>query len=53
MSMYNTFNLGIGMVLAVDKNDAEKTLEILDKQGEQAYIIGKTVKGEGIDICLK
>ncbi len=53
MSMYNTFNMGIGMVLAVDKNDAEKTLEILDKQGEQAYIIGKTVKGEGIDICLK
>ncbi len=53
MSMYNTFNMGIGMVLAVDKADAEKTIEILKEQGEQAYIIGKTAEGEGIDICLK
>lgn len=53
MSMYNTFNMGIGMVLAVNKNDAEKTIDILEKSGEKAYIIGKTVKGEGIDICLK
>ena len=53
MSMYNTFNMGIGMVLAVNKNDAEKTIDILEKSGEKAYIIGKAVKGEGIDICLK
>ncbi len=53
MSMYNTFNMGIGMVLAVDKADAEKTIDILEKQGEKAYIIGETAKGDGIDICLK
>jgi len=53
LSMYNTFNMGIGMVLAVDKNDAEKAVEILEKIGEKAYVIGKTAKGAGIDICLK
>lgn len=53
MSMYNTFNMGIGMVLAVAEDDAEKTIEILEKQGEKAYIIGKTVKGDGIELCLK
>jgi len=53
MSMYNTFNMGIGMVLAVDKKDAGKTIDILEKQGQKAYVIGKTVKGDGIDICLK
>lgn len=53
MSMYNTFNMGIGMVMAVDKNDAQKAIDILQQQGEKAYIIGKTAEGEGIDICLK
>ncbi len=53
MSMYNTFNMGIGMVMAVDKNDAQKAVDILQELGEKAYIIGKTAEGEGIDICLK
>ena len=53
ISMYNTFNMGIGMVLAVSREDAEKTIDILEKQGEKAYVIGKTVKGDGIDICLR
>ncbi len=53
MSMYNTFNMGIGMVVAVDKNDAEKAVKILEKQGEKAYVIGEVTKGAGIDICLK
>ncbi|MBE6901984.1 MAG: phosphoribosylformylglycinamidine cyclo-ligase [Ruminococcaceae bacterium] len=43
--MYNTFNMGIGMMLIVDKADAEKTVEILQANGEQAYIIGETVAG--------
>ncbi len=44
--MYNTFNMGIGMMLVVDKADAEKTVEILKANGEQAYIIGETVAGD-------
>lgn len=51
--MYNTFNMGIGMVLAVDKNDAEKTIQALTELGEKAYQIGEVVQGEGIQICLK
>ena len=43
--MYNTFNMGIGMMLVVDKPDAEKTVEILKANGEEAFIIGETVEG--------
>ena len=43
--MYNTFNMGIGMMLVVDKADAEKTVEILKANGEEAFIIGETVAG--------
>lgn len=53
MSMYNTFNMGIGMVVDVSKDDAEKTVKILEAMGEKAYIIGNVTKGEGIDIKLK
>ncbi len=54
MDMYNTFNMGIGMVLAVDCSDAEKTVELLNSYGEKAYIIGEIVEGEsGVEICLK
>ena len=53
MSMYNTFNMGIGMVAAVDKADADKAVSALEAMGEKAYIIGRVEKGEGIDIVLK
>lgn len=50
--MYNTFNMGIGMVLAVDPSDADKTIEALKAAGEQAYRIGETRKGEkGVTLC--
>jgi len=39
--MYNIFNMGIGMVLAVDANDTSKLIEVLQEQGEQAFIIGR------------
>lgn len=49
--MYNTFNMGIGMMLVVNKADAEKAVEILNANGETAYIIGETVAGdEGVII---
>ncbi len=44
--MFNTFNMGVGMSCVVAKEDADKTLEILRANGEDAYILGEIVKGE-------
>jgi len=41
--MRRTFNCGIGMVLVVDKNDAEKVKDVLEKSGEEAFVIGKLI----------
>ncbi len=50
--MYNTFNMGIGMILAVDPADVEKTMKALEEAGEKAYIIGKTQAGtKGVTLC--
>ena len=38
--MYRTFNCGVGMVIAVDANDADKTVQVLNAQGEKAWKIG-------------
>lgn len=49
--MYNTYNMGIGMVLAVAEADVCETLEAINKSGETAYVIGKTVSGDkGINL---
>ena len=44
--MFNTFNMGVGMSVVVAKEDADKALEILKANGEDAYIIGKIVKSD-------
>lgn len=44
--MYNTFNMGIGMAVIVKKEEAEKAIEILEEQGEKAYIIGDVIDGQ-------
>ena len=44
--MFNTFNMGVGMSVVVAKEDADKALEILKAAGEDAYVIGKIIKGE-------
>ena len=50
--MFNTFNMGVGMSVIVDKNDADKALEILRNNGEDAYIMGEIVKSdESVIIC--
>ena len=50
--MFNTFNMGVGMCVIVDKADADKALGILGGQGEDAYVIGEIVKSEEkITIC--
>ena len=50
--MFNTFNMGIGMVVCVDKNDADKAVAAIKAAGEDAYILGELVKSEeGVIIC--
>ena len=51
--MFNIFNMGIGMVLAVDESEAQKAIDILASHGEKASVIGKIVDGEGVRINLK
>ena len=50
--MFNTFNMGVGMSIVVSASDAERALEILKANGEDAYIIGEIIKSEEkITIC--
>ena len=50
--MYNTFNMGVGMVVAVDPADALKTLEAFRAAGENSFVIGECKAGEkGVDLC--
>lgn len=44
--MYNTYNMGIGMLLAVNAADADKTVALAEQAGEKAYIIGEIAEGE-------
>ena len=49
--MYNTFNMGIGMVVAVDKEDAQKAIAAFESAGDKAWVIGNIVDGEkGVDL---
>ncbi|MEJ5172285.1 MAG: phosphoribosylformylglycinamidine cyclo-ligase [Hydrogenothermaceae bacterium] len=49
--MYKTFNMGIGIILAIDKKDEKETIQILEDLGEKPYIIGYLEKGErSVDI---
>lgn len=45
--MYNTFNMGLGMVLALDPADVDRTMEALAATGDKAYIVGEIVAGSG------
>ena len=49
--MFNTFNMGIGIVMAVSAQDAEAVCAAANALGEKAYIIGEVADGEGVDIC--
>ena len=44
--MFNTYNMGVGMSIMVSAEDAEKALEVLKANGEDAYVIGEIVKGD-------
>ena len=48
MEMYSVFNMGIGMIVVVDKNDAKKAVELLQNNGDECYIIGEIIEGSGV-----
>lgn len=50
--MYNTFNMGIGMMIVVDSSNVDKTLAAIKATGETAYAIGEVISGEkGVTLC--
>lgn len=50
--MYNTFNMGLGMVMAVEKEDVEKTLKAIKEAGEAGYVVGHIEAGDkGVTLC--
>lgn len=50
--MYNTYNMGLGMILAVDPADADKTMEAIKSAGDTCYIVGNCEAGQkGVTLC--
>ena len=50
--MYNTYNMGLGMILAVDSADVDKTMEAIRKTGDKPYVVGSIEAGEkGVILC--
>ncbi len=50
--MFNIYNMGIGMILAIDKEDVQKAQEILSKANRKSYVIGKVTDKSGVEIEL-
>lgn len=50
--MYNTFNMGLGMIVAVDPADADKTMTAIKEAGEKCFVVGSVKAGEkGVTLC--
>jgi phosphoribosylformylglycinamidine cyclo-ligase len=50
--MYNTYNMGVGMCLAIDPADTDKTIAAIEATGDKAFVLGSVVAGEkGVDLC--
>ena len=50
--MYNTYNMGLGMILAVDSADVDKTMEAIKAAGDTPYVVGRIENGEkGVTLC--
>ena len=50
--MYNTFNMGLGMVIAVNKVDVEATLKAIESTGDKGFVVGHTKSGDkGVELC--
>lgn len=50
--MYNTFNMGIGMMLFVGEKDVPTARKLMEERGETVYELGRVVKGEELEVCL-
>jgi len=49
--MYNTYNMGLGMVLAVDPSDVDAAMKAIASAGDKAWVVGKAVAGEkGVEL---
>lgn len=50
--MYNTFNKGLGMVIAVNPKDVDATMKAIEDAGDKCYVVGNIVEGDkGVDLC--
>ena len=50
--MYNTYNMGLGMIVAVDPADVDKAMEAMKAAGDTPYVVGKITDGEkGVTLC--
>ncbi|MEG2775396.1 MAG: AIR synthase-related protein, partial [Acetivibrio sp.] len=50
--MYNTYNMGIGMIVVVDKEDVKQAKTLIEQAGERAFVIGEIKAGEkGVTLC--
>lgn len=50
--MYNTFNMGLGMVIAVNPKDVDATMKAIEEAGDKCYVVGDIVEGDkGVDLC--
>ena len=50
--MYNTYNMGLGMIIAVDRQEVDKALSLIRAAGEKAYVVGEAVSGsKGVTLC--
>ncbi|MDD6435375.1 MAG: phosphoribosylformylglycinamidine cyclo-ligase [Clostridiales bacterium] len=49
--MYNTYNMGVGMAITVPSDEADKAIEILKANGQEAYRLGVIVEGDGVELC--
>ena len=50
--MYNTFNMGLGMVIAVDPKDVETAMKAIESAGDTCYVVGHVEAGEkGVELC--
>ena len=50
--MFNIYNMGVGMVLAMDETEAQKAIDILATHGDKAAVIGRVTDTPGVDIAL-
>ena len=50
--MYNTYNMGLGMIVAVDPKDVDRTMEAIREAGDTPYVVGRIEAGEkGVTLC--